>query len=67
MYELIEIDPQTGDADQLLGTGTMRQMERQMQTLIADMDAEWGELDVDRYGVVWSALRIQPAGTATWN
>ncbi|XVU25821.1 hypothetical protein ACQPZJ_01815 [Actinoplanes sp. CA-054009] len=67
MFELIEVDPVTGEEDQLLGTGTMAQMEREMRSLIADMDAEWGELDADRYGLVWSVLRIQPAGTAIWS
>ncbi|BAL85478.1 hypothetical protein AMIS_2580 [Actinoplanes missouriensis 431] len=55
MYELIEVDPATGNEDQLITTGTLRQVTRAMRDLIADMQEDW------ECGGAWSWLRIQPA------
>jgi hypothetical protein len=60
-FELIEMDPATGTEDHLIETGTFAKLEQEMQELIAEVDAEWGELDVDRYGVLWSVYMIRPA------
>lgn len=55
MFELIEVDPVTCEEDHLLATGTLRQMEKELDDVIADMLSDWEE------GGSWSWLRIQPA------
>jgi hypothetical protein len=58
MFELIEVDPATGDEDQLMTTGTFGQCSRRMADLIQDfIDCE----DWDLYDQTWPVYRVQPA------
>lgn len=56
-YELIELDPATGEEDQLLETGSLARIERHLAEILEDEagEAEDGEL------VTPGAYRIQPA------
>lgn len=56
MFELIEIDPVTGEEDHLISTGTMRAMEKDLKGLLEDIAEDWDENDQP-----WSWYRIQPA------
>lgn len=59
MYELVELDPMTGEEDQLICTGTWAQMEAELADTIDEMEGEWedGFLAVE----AWGWYRIQPA------
>lgn len=56
MFELVELDPMTGDEDHLVATGTFARLEREMAKLIDEVETEW-----DEEQTTWSAYRIQPA------
>ena len=58
MYELVELDPETGEEDQCLSPqpGTWAQVKRHMDAVIAEMIEDW-----DIEGAPWAWLRIQPA------
>lgn len=60
-FELVEVDPATGDADQIIGEGSMAQMEKARAAFYAE-----AQDDFDTYGQAYPVARIQPAGTATW-
>jgi hypothetical protein len=54
-YELVELDPATGEEDQLLGTGTWKAMERHRDEILEELEEDW---DSSRAG--WPVLVIQP-------
>jgi hypothetical protein len=58
MFELIEVDPETGEENQCLSVrpGTWAEVRRQLDANIAEMIEEWDTEQTD-----WSWLRIQPA------
>jgi hypothetical protein len=57
-YELVELDPETGEEDQCLSIqpGTWAQVKAHMDEVIAEMIEDW-----DIEGAPWAWLRIQPA------
>jgi hypothetical protein len=57
-FEIIEIDPATGDEDQLICQGTRAQMEKDLNWMISDFFAadEW-DGRIETYPV----YRLQPA------
>lgn len=58
-YELIELDPATGEEDQLVATGTWDAMEAHLADVIDEAEGEWedGFLAAE----AWPWYRIQPA------
>lgn len=56
-YELIEIDPATGEEDQLISTGSFEKMSWHMQGIIEEVSLQLDE-DVE---ITWPWLMIQPA------
>jgi hypothetical protein len=56
-WELIEIDPATGEEDHLIATGTFAQMSAEMSSIIEEVVG-----DYDAEGAhYWSWMRVQPA------
>lgn len=57
-FEIIEIDPATGDEDALICQGTRTKMERELAEMIADFMAadEW-----DGRAETYPVYRMQPA------
>jgi len=55
-YELIELDPATGEEDQLLGTGTWKQMAKHRDEMLEELAEDW-----DSERATWPVLMIQPA------
>ena len=57
MFEIIEVDPATGEEDQLIARGSLRRMERMLTDMIEDfMWSDW-----DECGATWPVWRLQPA------
>jgi hypothetical protein len=58
MFELVELDPQTGEEDQCLSPqpGTFAQVKRHRDEVLTEMIEDW---DTERAS--WAWLRIQPA------
>ena len=58
MYELVELDPETGDEDQTLSIrpGTWTEAKRHMDEVITEMAEEW-----DLEQTPWAWLMIRPA------
>lgn len=55
-FELVELDPATGEEDHLVETGSFRRMVREMEELLAEAAEDW-----DERGAAWPAYRVQPA------
>jgi hypothetical protein len=57
-FELVELDPATGEEDQCLSPkpGTWAQVKRHMDEVLAELEDDW---DAGQAG--WAWLRIQPA------
>jgi hypothetical protein len=55
-YELIEVDPASGEETELIATGTLPAMERELRSQLEEHAESWDEWDSP-----WLALRIQPA------
>lgn len=56
MFELVELDPETGEEDHLIETGSFKKLEKTMTQLLEDMADEW-----DTYDSPWSVYCIRPA------
>lgn len=55
-YALVEMDPQTGEIDHLIDTGSFRRMSADLNDLIEDfMISEW-----DEYEQAWPAYAVMP-------
>lgn len=54
MFEIVELDPATGDEEQLITTGTMAQMERELADILT-------EYELEESGYDYPTFRIQPA------
>lgn len=55
-FELIEVDPATGEEDQLIATGTFEQVSRHMTECIENQSEDYNS---GTYG--WTWYRVQPA------
>lgn len=57
-FELIEIDPATGEEDQVLATGTWAKCQARFEDNVNEMQADVEDTDGH---ASWGWLRIQPA------
>jgi hypothetical protein len=58
MFELVELDPETGEEDsRLAGPGTFRQMEKAMARSLDSLRDD----EACGFDWTWPVLRIQPA------
>lgn len=55
-HQLIEINPATGEEDQLISTGTMKSLSAELATMIE----EFMNFDYDDFEMTWPVYRIEP-------
>jgi hypothetical protein len=55
-YEIVELDPETGEEDSLLAEGTHRAMVASYASLVSEKYDEWQHGEID----YWPIFRLQP-------
>ncbi len=56
MFELVEMDPATGQEDQLIAEGSLRRMIAHRDEILEELATDW-----DDERATWPVLIIQPA------
>lgn len=56
-FELLELDPTTGEEEELIMTGSMARCQARRDSILEEREEAWDDLDAG-----WPVLMIQPKG-----